>query len=343
MASIERIDENGAALGRQDVAAGLVQDGVNIGLLHQVVTSELAGHRQGTAAAKSRSQVAGTTAKQFRQKGTGRARAGSAKVPNWIGGGVAFPPIPRSYAAKINKKVKAQAFRMALGDLVAGDTVRVLSGVAFDEPSTKRAAAIVERSGLARPLLVLVGTDELEAYKSFRNLPDTRTLVVGDAEVQDYVWARSVLFTEAAMAFLAEGIGGEEPAAKAPAQAPKAAAAKAAPASKPALKPAAQAPAATPAKKAPVKRAAVKEATPEADTAAKPAAKSAAASKPAAKAAPAEVPAGADPAAPKKTTRKSATKEVDAAAQADAAPAAKPAAAAKIAPASAPKRAKGEA
>jgi large subunit ribosomal protein L4 len=211
MPSIDRINENGAIVGQHALAEGLVQDRINIGLLHQVVTAELAGHRQGTASAKTRSEVAGTTAKQWRQKGTGRARVGSGKVAHFTGGGVAFPPIPRSYAKKVNKKVKVQAFRMALGDLVAGGTVRVLSGALFDEPSTHKAAAILGKAGLDRPLLVLVSSEEVNALKSFRNLAGTRALAIGDAEVQDYVWAKSLLFTEAAVSFLEGGLteGGE--------------------------------------------------------------------------------------------------------------------------------------
>jgi large subunit ribosomal protein L4 len=211
MPSIDRIDENGAVVGQHDLAEDLVQDHINIGLLHQVVTAELANHRQGTAAAKTRSEVAGTTAKQWRQKGTGRARVGSGKVSQFTGGGVAFPPIPRSYAKKINKKVKVQAFRMALGDLVAGGTVRILSAPRFDEPSTNKAASILGKAGLDHPLLVLVSGDEINALKSFRNLAGTRALAIGDAEVQDYVWAKSLLFTEAAVSFLEGGLseGGE--------------------------------------------------------------------------------------------------------------------------------------
>jgi large subunit ribosomal protein L4 len=207
MPSIDRIDESGAVIGTYDLADALVQDRINVGLLHQVVTAELAGHRQGTAAAKSRSQVAGTGAKQWRQKGTGRARVGSGKVSHFTGGGVAFPPIPRGYAVKVNKKVKVQAFRMALADLVAGGTVRVLSGAAFDEPSAKRAATILDKAELDRPLLILVGAEEIAALKSFRNLAGTRVLSVGEAEVQDYVWAKSLLFTEAAVSFLEGGLG----------------------------------------------------------------------------------------------------------------------------------------
>ena len=211
MPSIDRIDENGAVVGQHELASDLVQDRVNVGLLHQVVTAEQANHRQGTASAKTRSEVAGTTAKQWRQKGTGRARVGSGKVSHFTGGGVAFPPIPRSYAQKINKKVKAQAFRMALGDLVAGGTVRVLSGATWSEPSTKKADQLVSKASLDRPLLVLVAGEELNALKSFRNLAGIRALAVGDAEVQDYVWAKSLLFTEAAVSFLEGGLteGGE--------------------------------------------------------------------------------------------------------------------------------------
>jgi len=118
---------------------------------------------------------------------------------------VAFPPIPRDYSKKVNKRAKAQAYRMALADLVAGGTVYVLADADFAEPSTKAAASLVEAAGLARPLLVLVGATEVGAYKSFRNLPGVRTYFVGDAEVQDYIWAKSLLFTEAAVSFLEGG------------------------------------------------------------------------------------------------------------------------------------------
>ncbi len=205
MPSIDKIDETGTVVGQHELAAGLVQDQISVGLLHQVVTAELAAHRQGTSAAKGRSEVAGTGAKQWRQKGTGRARVGSGKVSHFTGGGVAFPPIPRSHAVKINKKVKAQAYRMALGDLVAGGTVRVISGSSFAEPSTKTAADLLQKSAVDKPVLVLTGPDEIAALKSFRNIAGTRVLPVGEAEVQDYIWAKSLLFTEAAVSFLEGG------------------------------------------------------------------------------------------------------------------------------------------
>ncbi|NLE11058.1 MAG: 50S ribosomal protein L4 [Actinobacteria bacterium] len=211
MPSIDKIDDKGAVVGQHELADALVTDQINIGLLHQVVTAELAGHRQGTAAAKTRSEVAGTTAKQWRQKGTGRARVGSGKVSHFTGGGVAFPPIPRSFAVKINKKVRVQAFRMALADLVAGGTVRVLSDTIFDAPSTQKAAGILSKAELPKPLLVLVGPEEIAAEKSFRNIAGTRVMPIGEAEVQDYVWAKGLLFTESAVSFLEGGTqeGGE--------------------------------------------------------------------------------------------------------------------------------------
>ena len=211
MPSIDKIGDKGAVVGQHELADALVTDQINIGLLHQVVTAELAGHRQGTAAAKTRSEVAGTTAKQWRQKGTGRARVGSGKVSHFTGGGVAFPPIPRSFAVKINKKVRVQAFRMALADLVAGGTVRVLSDTIFDAPSTQKAAGILSKAELPKPLLVLVGPEEIAAEKSFRNIAGTRVMPIGEAEVQDYVWAKGLLFTESAVSFLEGGTqeGGE--------------------------------------------------------------------------------------------------------------------------------------
>jgi large subunit ribosomal protein L4 len=207
MPSIEKIDEKGAVIGKHELAAALVQEKPNTGLLHSVVTAELAGHRQGTASAKTRSEVAGTTGKLWRQKGTGRARVGDGKVSHFTGGGMAFPPIPRSYRVKINKKVRSQAYRMALGDLVSGGTVRMLSGTEFDEPSTKRAAGIVGKADMTKPLLVLVGPEELSALKSFRNLVGIRARAVGEAEVQDYVWAKSLLLTDEAVSFLEGGLG----------------------------------------------------------------------------------------------------------------------------------------
>jgi large subunit ribosomal protein L4 len=206
MSTIAKIDESGAAVGEHQLDERLVENEANIGLLHEVVRSELASYRQGTASAKSRGQVSGSGAKPWRQKGTGRARAGSSRIPHWYHGGVAFPPIPRSYDFKVNKKVRAKAFRMALGALVEDGNVRVLSDVEFSQPSTKRAAGILKGTGLEGPFLVITAPEELEAYLSFRNIPSTRVFPINEVEVQDYLWARSVVMTDAALILLEGGV-----------------------------------------------------------------------------------------------------------------------------------------
>jgi large subunit ribosomal protein L4 len=205
MSAIAKIDESGAAVGEHQLDDRLVESEANIGLLHEVVRAELASYRQGTAAAKSRGQVSGSGAKPWRQKGTGRARAGSSRLPHWYHGGVAFPPMPRSYDFKVNKKVRAKAFRMALGGLVESGNVRILSGVEFAAPSTKRAATILGSTGLEGPYLVITAPEELEALLSFRNLSSTRVFPINEVEVQDYLWARSVIMTDAAVMLLEGG------------------------------------------------------------------------------------------------------------------------------------------
>lgn len=206
MSTIAKIDENGAAVGEHQLDERLVESEANIGLLHEVVRSELASYRQGTASAKSRGQVSGSGAKPWRQKGTGRARAGSSRIPHWYHGGSAFPPIPRSYEFKVNKKVRAKAFRMALGALVEDGNVRVLSGVEFSQPSTKRAATILKSTGVEGPFLVITAPEELEVLLSFRNIPSTRVFPINEVEVQDYLWARSVVMTDAALILLEGGV-----------------------------------------------------------------------------------------------------------------------------------------
>jgi large subunit ribosomal protein L4 len=205
MPAISIIDESGAVVGEHQLTDSVVEPEASIGLLHEVVRSELASYRQGTAAAKSRGQVSGSGAKPWRQKGTGRARAGSTRVPQWTKGGVAFPPIPRSYDLKVNKKARAKAFRMALGNLVEFGDVKVLSGVDFEQPSTQRAAAIVRNAELETPTLVVTAPEEIAATKSFCNLKRVRVFPINLVEVQDYIWARSAVFTEAAIVLL-EGV-----------------------------------------------------------------------------------------------------------------------------------------
>lgn len=205
MSNIAKIDETGTVVGERRLRDDLLEPEVDNALLHQVVRAELAASRQGTQAAKSRGQVSGSGNKPWRQKGTGRARAGSTRLPHWRGGGVAFPPTPRDWSFKVNKKVRAKAFRMALGNLASSDGLRVLAAVSFEQPSTKRAFGIVAKAQLAQPLLVVAAPEEFEVILSFRNIPGVRALPIDVLEVQDYVWARNAVFTEAALERLEGG------------------------------------------------------------------------------------------------------------------------------------------
>jgi large subunit ribosomal protein L4 len=168
-------------------------------LVHEAVRAEAAAARSGTRAAKSRALVSGGRSKPWRQKGTGRARAGSTRAPQWTGGGVAFAPQPRSFALKVNRKAHRAAFRAALSDHAQRGTLAVIDGGAFEEPSTREAAALLSAWGADLPLLVIAQPEEEAFVKSFRNLPRLLIVEPSELEVGAIVWARSVLATEGAL------------------------------------------------------------------------------------------------------------------------------------------------
>ena len=173
---------------------------VNIPLIHQVVVAQLAAARAGTHKTKTRGEVAGGGRKPYRQKGTGRARQGSVRAPQFAGGGVVHGPQPRSYAQRTPKKMKAAALRGALSDRAAHDRVHVVDAIVEgDAPSTK--AAIATLSGLtvrSKPLVVLAREDVVAA-KSLRNLPDVHVLVADQLNAYDVLCADDVVFTTAAL------------------------------------------------------------------------------------------------------------------------------------------------
>ena len=168
-------------------------------LIHETVRAEAAAARTGTHAAKSRGLVAGGRAKPWRQKGTGRARAGTTRAPQWTGGGVAFPPQPRSHRLKVNRKARRSALRGALSDLAGRSALAVIDGSSFKEPSTRAAADLVGGWGKELPLVVIAQPEEEAVVKSFRNLDRVLVLEPSELEVRALVWARSVLATEAAL------------------------------------------------------------------------------------------------------------------------------------------------
>src|SRR3954453_5813151 len=176
-------------------------------LVHEAARADLNSRRRGTASTLTRGEVAFTTAKAWRQKGTGRARVGTLGVPNRFGGGVAFGPKPRKYTVKVNRKARRRAMRSALSVHAERDSVAVLDASAFDTPSTKTAAQALEKWGAKGSLLVIVTAEEVGAMKSFRNLPRTHVLEVGAAGVADVIGAASVVISETALETLKERLG----------------------------------------------------------------------------------------------------------------------------------------
>jgi large subunit ribosomal protein L4 len=168
-------------------------------LVHETVRAELNDDRAGTRGGKSRGLVAGGRAKPWRQKGTGRARAGTIRAPQFTGGGIAFPPNNRNFEVKVNKKARHAALRSALSDHAAHGTIAIVGSDAFGEPSTKQAVSLFEAWQQELPLLVIAREDEETLIKSFRNLPKTVVTVPSELEVSQVVWARAVLVSEGAL------------------------------------------------------------------------------------------------------------------------------------------------
>jgi len=168
-------------------------------LVHETVRAELNARRAGTRGAKTRGLVAGGRAKPWRQKGTGRARAGTTRAAQFTGGGVVFAPVMRSFDVKVNRKARRSALRGALSSHAANGTLGVLDGSGFETPSTKQAKGLVESWGKDLPLLIVATEEEETLIKSFRNLPKSLVTVPSELEVATIVWARSVLISEAAL------------------------------------------------------------------------------------------------------------------------------------------------
>ena len=168
-------------------------------LVHEAVRAESAAARAGTHAAKSRGLVSGGRSKPWRQKGTGRARAGSTRAPQWTGGGVAFAKQPRGFDLKVNRKARRSAFRSALSFHAEKGSIAAIAAGGFDEPSTKSAAELVRAWDPKYPLLVVALPEEENVIKSFRNLDRALVLEPSELEVGALVWARAVLATEGAL------------------------------------------------------------------------------------------------------------------------------------------------
>ncbi len=209
MATVTVKNPGGKDGGTVELAADVFGIEPNVPVMHQVVTAQLAARRAGTQSTKTRAEVRGGGAKPWKQKGTGRARQGSTRAPQWRGGGVALGPKPRSYAQRTPKKMIRLALRSALSDRAAEDRVVVVDDWGFDvdTPSTKAAIAALSALGLEGKVLVVLSTADEVAWKSFRNLTDVQLIDVAELNAYDVLCNDWVVFTSAT---LPGGAGADE-------------------------------------------------------------------------------------------------------------------------------------
>jgi large subunit ribosomal protein L4 len=194
----------GKKQGKLALDAGVFGERFHGSLVHEAVRAELNARRRGTASTRTRGEIAMTGAKAWRQKGTGRARAGALSTPHRVGGGVAFGPKPRSFTVKVNRKAKRRALRAALSLHAERGSIGALDPSAFEDPSTKQAAEALAGFGDGGSAVVVLADGEESAAKSFRNLPDVSVLHVDDVGVADIVGAARLVVSEAALARLTE-------------------------------------------------------------------------------------------------------------------------------------------
>jgi len=199
----------GQKTGKADLDAAVFGEKFHMSLVHEAVRAELNARRRGTSSTKTRGEVAMTGAKAFRQKGTGRARAGALSTPSRIGGGIAFGPKPRGYTVKVNRKARRRALRSALSLHAERGTLAVLDPSSFDSPSTKGAAEALSSFGEGRALVVLAREGENNCAKSFRNIRGVVVLPADDVGVADIVGAARLVVSQAALDHLTQLAGKE--------------------------------------------------------------------------------------------------------------------------------------
>jgi large subunit ribosomal protein L4 len=203
--TIDVLDANGEVAGTALLPEELFGAQTNVPLIHQVVVAQLAAARQGTHDTKTRGEVRGGGKKPYKQKGTGRARQGSIRAPQFTGGGTVHGPTPRDYVQRTPKKMKAAALRGALSDRARHGRVHVVSSlVDGDVPATKTAAQVLARLSQRRNVLVVVEREDEVTWKSIRNLPEVHALVPDQLNTYDVLCSDDVIFTRGALeAFIA--------------------------------------------------------------------------------------------------------------------------------------------
>ena len=192
---------------KADLPKELFAEPFHHSLVHEAARADLAARRRGTASTLTRAEVSMTTAKAWRQKGTGRARVGALSSPTRFGGGVAFGPKPRRYTVKVNRKARRKALRSALSVHAERGSIAVVDPATFDTPSTKAAAQALAKWGATRPTLVVLDAEEIGALKSFRNIDRVTVAEARAIGVADVIGAASLVLSEGALEKLKERLG----------------------------------------------------------------------------------------------------------------------------------------
>ena len=204
MANVSVYNMEGSEVSKMDLNANVFAVEVNEHLMHMAVTLQLANKRQGTQKAKTRSEVSGGGRKPWRQKGTGHARQGSIRAPQWTGGGMVFAPVPRDYSFKMNKKEKAGAIKSALTSRVNENKFVVLDSLKFDEIKTKKMVNVLDALKVNKALVVLDGEDNDNVALSAKNIAGVRTVAVNAINVYDILKYETVIITKNAVSKIEE-------------------------------------------------------------------------------------------------------------------------------------------
>ena len=203
MANVSVYNMEGKEVGTIELSDAVFGVQVNEHLVHMAVVQQLANNRQGTQKAKTRSEVRGGGRKPWRQKGTGHARQGSTRAPQWTGGGVVFAPVPRDYSFKLNKKEKRAALKSALTSRVQNNKLIVVDELKFDEIKTKKFQAVLDNLKVSKALVVLADNDE-KVVMSARNIPAVKTALTSTINVYDILKGDTVILTKDAVAKIEE-------------------------------------------------------------------------------------------------------------------------------------------
>lgn len=197
-------NQSGEVVDTVEMADKFVDGEINEAVVHQVIVSHLANRRSGTASTKTRSEVSASGRKLYRQKGTGRARAGASSSPTRVHGGVAFGPRPRSYRQKTNKKVRKIAISSILTDKLQNENLAVIDEINIEKPKTKKVVEILDKLNLSGKVLVVLDTNDKNVYLSARNIPGVGVTTSELLNAYDAIWHDKLLFTKIAIEKLHE-------------------------------------------------------------------------------------------------------------------------------------------